>query len=114
MNETSEVFNQAREALALVMPVGLPTSTRALTLEVTSWLATVRIYCHGPIADLDRDAIEAKFRLLVADLPPRPDEPWQLTVEIIRQDEPRQLDVFGTPVWVRPGTRLATVDLKSM
>jgi hypothetical protein len=43
-------------------------------------------------------------------LPPRADEQWRLHVMVLRRDEPEHLDVLGTPVWTKSGTRYATID----
>ena len=113
MTEGSEAVSHAREALGRLLPSVLPSDARAVTVEVSSWLVTVRVYCHGPIADLDYDGLETQVSSVIAGLPSRVGEPWQFTVQLARQDEPQPLDVFGTPVWVRAGTRVGTVDLKT-
>jgi len=113
MTEKAVAIAHAREALGLLLPRVLPSDARAITLEVSSWLVTVRIYCHGSIAHLDYDELEAQVAPVIAGLPRRVDEPWQFMLELARRDEPQPLDVFGTPVWVRAGTRVGTIDLKT-
>jgi hypothetical protein len=71
-----------------------------VTLEINSWLVTIRVFLHGPIGDdAMYDDLERELEPVLADLGPREGEPWQLHLMLVRQDSPAVVRALGEVVW---------------
>lgn len=102
-------FERLRADLAHLCPMLLPPEARATSLEINSWLVTVRVYLHGP-GGMDRwEALDTQLTPLVERRLPA-GQRWDVTVQAVRRDRPAPLDVFGTVVWVEDGTEVASID----
>ena len=86
--------------LQRLLPQILPAQTRAVTLEINSWLVTVRVFMPGPIGDdATYDDLEGELEPMLADLGAREGEPWQLHLMLVRQDPPAVVRALGQVVW---------------
>jgi hypothetical protein len=113
MSVPSEAFAVAQRYLEKQLPLLLTPAVRAVTLEVNSWLVEVRLYHEGLTDDAEYDRMERVVLAVAKILPHRGagEKPWQVGLGLERQDGPAALQVYGTPIFTAPGTRIATIDL---
>jgi hypothetical protein len=83
-----------------------------VTLEISSWLVTVRVFMDGPLRDdAMYDALERELEATLIDLGPREGEPWALHLMLVRQDSPAPVRALGQLIWRRQGTKVEPLGL---
>lgn len=90
--------------LSRLLPQLLPPRARAVTLEVNSWLVTVRVFMEGPVTDdAMYDALHRELEPMLGELGPPESDPWELHLMLVRQDfGPAR--ALGRVIWLRQDT----------
>ena len=105
------VLATLKPTLARLLPQILPPSARAVTLEATGWLVTIRVFLGGPIGDdVAYDTLERELEPILMDLPALEGEEWQLHLMLVRQDPPRAVRALGTIIWSNPSTTVESLN----
>ena len=86
---------QVRQYLEREVVPHLPTSIRAVSFEVNSWLVTVHAFQNGVLDDETYERLETLACPLKDSLKPREGEPWQVTVTTHRVDAPAPITPIG-------------------
>ena len=105
------VLTALAPTLSRLLPQILPPAARAVTLETTSWLVTIRVFVGGPVASAEvYDTLERELEPILLNLGGSQAGPWELHLMLVRQDPPRPVRALGTVVWQSPETTINSLN----
>jgi hypothetical protein len=99
MSAPDHIKNHIQRYISRHVVPALPAEIQLVSFEVVSWLITVHMYQRAVFSDLSASSLEDHIKRLVADLPPRDGEPWEVVPSYHRRDPNQPYNPEGEVVY---------------